>query len=277
MLVYIAFNYHSYTYYETSLARPFFEALFGTPDPNNLRWYLMRLWVVFFANPADRLFIPDAPLIPLPYYFFLVPGIVLAGFKKRYEIILLATVPVVLALIAAPTERRLLLPLPYWIILMAFSFAGLLKLKLRMGLKILVWSASAVVAMWALIPSIRYIYNKIESPFSIYQYAQDQVAVSRFLKNIVAGRVPANPPRLERNEFNRIEGASDPRYETLICQSEAYSIIHLLLHDYNDARALSLCGGLPQLLLTTIAGLGHELRRRCCLGCHFHRGQILFW
>ena len=250
MLVYIAFNYHSYIYYETSLARPFFEALLGHPAPNNLHWYLARLWVVFFANPADRLFIPDARLVPLPYYFFLVPGIVLAGFKKRYEVVLLATVPVVLALIAAPTERRLLLPLPFWIILMAFTFAGLLKLKLRTALKVLVWSASAVIVMWGLFPSIRYIYKKTESPFSIYQYAQDQVAISRFLKNIVAGRVPANPPRLERDEFNRIEGIPDPPYETFICQNEAYSIIHLFLHDYNDTKILSLCGGSPTYVMT---------------------------
>src|ERR1043166_8440882 len=250
MLVYIAFNYHSYVYYETSLARPFFEALFGYPAPHNLQWYLMRLGVVFFANPADRLFIPDALLIPLPYYFFLVPGIVLAGFKRRYEIILVATVPVVLALIAEATERRLLLPLPYWIILMAFTFARLRKLKLGTALKALVWSSSAIVVMWALIPSIQYIYRKTEDPFSIYQYAQDQVAVSRFLKNIVAGRVPANPPHLERNEFNRTDGTHDPPYETLICQNEAYSIIHLFLHDYNDAKILSLSGGLPAYVMT---------------------------
>ncbi len=245
ILVYIAFNYHSYIYYEKSLASPFFEALFGHPDPYNLRWYLTRLWGVFFANPADRLFIGDALLIPLPYYLFLVPGIVLAGLKKRYEIVLLATVPVVLALIAAPAERRLLMPLPSWIILMAFALAGLLKLKLRTGLKIFLWAASAVILMWGLIPSIQYIHNKTTSPFSIYQFAQEQVAVSRFLKNIVAGKVSANPPRLERNEFNRVEGVSEPPYETLICQSEAYSIIHLFLHDYDDAKILSFCGGSP--------------------------------
>lgn len=249
LLVYIAFNYHAYIYYEKSLASPFFQALFGHPAPNNLRWYLTRLWVVFFANPGDRLFISDVLLIPLPYYFFLVPGIVLAGLKKRYEIVLLATVPVVLALIAEATERRLLLPLPAWIILIAFSLAGLLKLKTRTGLKVFLWAASAVILMWGLIPSIQYINNKTKNPFSIYQYSQDQVAVSRFLKNVVAGGVPSNPPRLEQNEFNRVEGVSDPPYQTLICQSEAYSIIHLLLHDYDDAKILSFCGGSPTYVM----------------------------
>ena len=250
ILVYIAFNYQDYIYYEKSLAQPFFQAMFGNPAPNDLRWYLTRLGVVFFGNPADRLFIPDTLLIPLPYYLLLVPGIVLACVKKRYEIVLLATIPVVLALIAGPTERRLLLPLPSWIILMGFTFAGVLKLKLRTGLKVFLWGASAVILTWGLIPSIQYIHSKTKSPFSIYQYVQDQVAVSRFLKNIVAGREPANPPRLERDEFNRIEGIPDPPYETLICQSEAYSIIHLFLHDYDDAKILSFCGGSPIYVIT---------------------------
>jgi hypothetical protein len=30
-------------------------------------------------------------------------------------------------------------------------------------------------------------------------------------------------------------------YETFICQNEAYSIIHLFLHDYNDKKILSYC------------------------------------
>ena len=247
---YIAFNYQAYTYYEKSLATPFFEAMLGKPAPNDLRWYFARLGVVFFANPADRLFIPDALLIPLPYYFFLVPGLVLAGLKKRYEIVLLATIPVVLALIAAPAERRLLLALPAWIILMGFALAGLLTSKLRMGLKVFLWGASVVILIWGLIPSIQYIHNKTKDPLSIFNFTQEQVAVSRFLKAIVAGREPANPLRLERDEFNRIEGIPDPPYGTLICQNEAYSIIHLFLHDYNDREILSLCGGSPMYVMT---------------------------
>jgi len=54
---------------------------------------------------------------------------------------------------------------------------------------------------------------------------------------------------LERNEFNRIPKVSTPPYETLICQGDAYSIIHLFLHDYGDAKILSFCGGNPFLFI----------------------------
>src|SRR5262249_15023214 len=90
-----------------------------------------------------------------------------------------------------------------------------------------------------------------KSPFSIYYYAQQEVAVSRFLKHVVAGREHPGPPHLERNEFNRLEGIPDPPYDTLICQQDAYSIIHLFLHDYDDAKILSFSSGLPFLTVMT--------------------------
>ena len=71
------------------------------------------------------------------------------------------------------------------------------------------------------------------------------IAVSRFLKSVVAGNEHPDPPRLERDEFNRIQGVPESQYETLICQNNAYSIIHLFLHDYDDAKILSFCAGNP--------------------------------
>ncbi len=96
-----------------------------------------------------------------------------------------------------------------------------------------------------LIPSVRYIYAKTKNPFGIRYYAQEEVAVSRFLKHVVAGEEHPNPPRLERDEFNRIPGIPDASYDTFICQEDAYSIIHLFLHDYDDARILSFCNDYP--------------------------------
>ena len=40
-------------------------------------------------------------------------------------------------------------------------------------------------------------------------FAQQDVAVARFLKAIVAGKTPASVPRLEHDEFNRVQGIPD--------------------------------------------------------------------
>jgi hypothetical protein len=89
----------------------------------------------------------------------------------------------------------------------------------------------------------------MRNPFTIYHYAQEQVGVSRFLRLVAAGKEATNPPRLERDEFNRVSGV-EPPYDTLICQQEAYSIIHLFLHDYDDAKILSFSSGLPFNLMS---------------------------
>ena len=164
-----------------------------------------------------------------------MPGIVLALWQKRFEIVLLGTIPVVGAFVARAIENRLLLPIPFWMILMSFTVAWLLKLRWP-GVQIVVGAVAALILLDGLIPSIRYIYGKTKSPFSIHHYAQEEVAVSRFLKHVVAGQEHPGPPRLEANEFNRIHGIPDPPYETFICPREAYSIIHLFLHDYDDDK-----------------------------------------
>jgi len=245
ILAYIVFNYRAYTLYEGAYISSFWQALWGNPSPNDMHYYTTRLWDCFFSVPGPRFFIPDALPIPLAYYVFIFPGLVLAVLKQRYEIALLAIIPVVAALVSGAGEQRLLLGIPFWIILMGFTFAGLLKLRLQSRFKIFIWGVSAVILMVGLVPSIQFVYGKTRDPFSIPHYAQRQVAVSRFLRNVVAGQEPANPPHLERDEFNRAQGVLDPPYDTFICQNDAFSIIHLFLHDYDDARILSFCGSLP--------------------------------
>jgi sugar lactone lactonase YvrE len=249
VLLYIAFNRESYTLYEAGFLHEFRQALRSAPFPSGIRPFTKQLWDCFFTIPGPRFFIPDVLPIPLPYYWLLVPGIVLALWQKRFEIVLLGTIPVVGAFVARAIENRLLLPIPFWMILMSFTVAWLLQLRWP-GVQIVVGAVAALILLDGLIPSIRYIYNKTKSPFSIHHYAQDEVAVSRFLKHVVAGQEHPGAPHLEANEFNRIKGIPDPPYETFVCPREAYSIIHLFLHDYDDARVLSFCGGTPFFVMS---------------------------
>jgi DNA-binding beta-propeller fold protein YncE len=198
-----------------------------------------------------RFFIPDTLPIPLPYYWLLVPGVVLAVWEKRFEIVLLATIPVFGAFIAKAIENRLLLPIPFWMILMSFTCAGILKLKRWPGVQIVLGILAALILLDGLAPSVRYIYAKSKDPFSIRYYAQHEVAVSRFLRHVVAGQEHPGPPHLEHNEFNRIQGIPDAPYDTFICQDDAYSIIHLFLRDYDDDKILSFCGGYPFFFVMT--------------------------
>ena len=248
ILCYFIFNREAYTSYEGMYLHQFLDAVRGTPAPHDMRYYVTGLRNCFFAAQFwPRLLFPDCLPIPLPYYWVLVPGAVLAVWEKRYEVVLLATLPVVGVFVTGgpAVEQRLLLAIPFWIILMSFTFAALLKLRPWPAVQIVLGAVAVLILLDGLVLSVRYIYAKTKSPFSIRYYAQYEVAVSRFLKHVVAGQEHPDPPRLERDELNRIKGIPEAPYDTLICQNDAYSIIHLFLSDYNDAKILSFCSGLP--------------------------------
>jgi hypothetical protein len=264
ILCYIVFNWQAYAHYEGTFIHSFQEAVRGHPSPNDITYYVTQLWRLFFSVPGPRLFFPNLLPIPLPYYFFLLPGIVLALLKKRFEIVLLAAIPVVGVFISGGgvLEHRLLLAIPFWIILISFTLAGLLKLRPWPGLHIVVGVLAGLILLKGLGPSIRYIYNTTNNHYlSMAHWRQGEVAVSRFLRNVVAGREPSNPPRLEHDEFNRIAAISDPPYDTLICQTLAYAELHLFLHDYDDQKILSFCGGQPMFVFVTDQDVWRDNKR----------------
>jgi hypothetical protein len=250
ILLYIVFNRDAYTLYESSFVRSFWQAAHAVPFPRGLTPYTKQLYDCFFTVPGPRFFIPDILPIPLPYYWLLVPGSVLALWQKRFEIVLVSILPVVGAFVATSYDNRLLLAIPFWIILMSFTFAGILRLRPWPGPQIVLAVVAASILLVGLGPSIRYIYAKTKSPFSIRYYAQEEVAVSRFLKHVVAGEEHPGPPHLERDEFKRIRAMPDIPYESLVCAREAYSIIHLFLHDYDDSKILSFCGGTAMYVMS---------------------------
>ena len=244
ILLYIVFKRENYTYYESSFLRDFLNSMRSAPFPIGIKDFIKQLHDCFFAIPGPRFFIPDVLPIPVPYYWLLIPGVALALWKRRFEIPLLAIIPVVGAFIARAIENRLLMPIPYWVILMSFTFAGILKLRTWPSIQIVLGAMAVLILLDGLVPSIRYIDSKTKNPFGIRHYAQEEVAVSRFLKQVVAGKEHPGPPQLQRDEFNRIKGAN-PSYDCFICEADAYSIIHLFLHDYDDGKILSFCADYP--------------------------------
>jgi hypothetical protein len=252
ILAYIIFNRHDYAFHSSSYLDRFWQAVRGHPSPDDITYYLRHLWSCFFTIPGPRLFFPDALPIPLPYYWLLLPGFVLALWHKRFEIVLLATIPVVGVFVSAGlfVEHRLLVAIPFWIILIGFGLNSVTQLRLPLNVKIFLWSLSALVLVLGLVPAIQYIYAKAKDPASIRWFQQQEVAVARFLRHAVASQEHPDPPRLEHDEFNRVQGIPDPPYETLICASQANVVLHMFLHDYDDEKILSFCGGAPMFVMT---------------------------
>lgn len=252
ILAYAVFKHHEYAFHESPYLDSFLQAVRGHGSPNDITYYTRNLWACFFGIPGPRLFFSDTLPIPLPYYWLLLPGFVLALWQKRFEIVLLATIPVVGVFVSAGpyVEHRLLIAIPFWMILIGFALNGVTQLRLPLSFKILLWGVSAALLVTGLVPAIQYIYTKAKDPASIRWFLQQDVAVARFLKGIVAGKAPATAPRLDHDEFNRVQGISDAPYETLICAGDANVVLHMFLQDYDGEKILSFCGGTPMLVMS---------------------------
>ena len=116
--------------------------------------------------------------------------------------------------------------------------------------------------MLGLFPSIQYIHGTTNNHYlSMAHWRQGEVAVSRFLRHVVAGQEHPDPPRRERDEFNRVQGIPDPPYDTLICQTLAYAELHLFLHDYDDEKILSFCAEEPMFVFTNDQDLWRQNKK----------------
>jgi len=68
------------------------------------------------------------------------------------KLVLLAVIPVGGAFIAKAIENRLLLPIPFVVILMSFTVAGIVKLRRWQGVQIILGLLAALILLDGLVP-----------------------------------------------------------------------------------------------------------------------------
>jgi hypothetical protein len=253
LIVFVYYNPVVYFGHERELTALFVQAC-RNQAAGALKPYVRDLADIFFASfTVRRLSMQDHVIFPFYYYAFLIPGLVIALMRKRFEFILLAIVPVAGAFVSVAYDFRVLHAAPFWIILMAFTFHALTKLgaipvvrryALHLGILVI---AGAIVAA-GLFPSIRYIYSKSKDPYSIHLLGQHEVAVARFLRDIIAG-VPHPSMRRRPNEFKKLPGP-EPASDAFVCNELGFAVTHLFLQDYDDKQIMSFCDQLPTLDLS---------------------------
>jgi hypothetical protein len=252
LILFVYYNPAVYFAHERELTDLFVQA-YKNRASGALTPYINDLKNIFFAPTSHRrLSMPDYVIIPFWYYLFLMPGAVIALLKKRFEIVLMAIVPVVGAFISTAYDFRVLHAAPFWIILMAFAFHALTRLETvtrsyLINLSVLAVAGCILAAGW--IPSVRYLYAKSKNPFSIYILGQHDVSVARFIRDIVAG-VPQPSARRKPDELRRLSGLSEPSYDAFVCNETGFAVPHLFLQDYDDRKIMSFCDQLPMLHFT---------------------------
>ena len=247
LLLYIAFNYRDYTLREKNLIAEFLFDV-KTSGLAGIVTYSGLLKELFFAKfTYRRQFLPDNYIIPLIYYLFLLPGLLLALIKKRFEIFFISIIPALGAFVSGAYDFRVLISVPTWVIAISFTI-NLLFQKYKKG-DVKLWIALAPLIIFGLLSSISYLWKVSKDTHHFYLLPHKDVAVSRLMQDLAAGSESPNI-NLKKNEFRRQISASKPSYDTLICPFNSYAIAHLYLQDFDDKKVLSFCNQGIQLLKT---------------------------
>jgi hypothetical protein len=273
LLVYIGYHTQDYFIRESSLTKEFFEK-YQKDGYEGIKPYVDYMNEVFVKDFSfRRQFVPGFPVIPLPYYLIIIPGLIAAVLMKRYEIFFISTIPAAGSFIAGCYDFRVLISAPAWIIAMSaylyYCFGDLVKKekntiaplnkpenmkgnksgRFTKGIRYCAAAASVAIIIWGLIPAISYINKVSKDSNYLYLLPHKDVAVSRVVQDIVLG---AEQPSAEMktDELNRKSDLSQVPYDTLVSPQGAYAIMHLFLQNYDDKKILAFNNQTIQAILS---------------------------
>lgn len=237
--MYLLFHMSTYAIREQELLREFFSIL-QQQGIQGIGVYASQIGEVFLS-PATfrRQFLMDYPAIPYVYYALLLPGFVIVWIKKRYELLFLAILPVIGAFISGAYDFRILIAVPIWVLIMSYGIhAALPHVRLRIALYTLVIIGVFSTGM--------YVWNMSKNPHAQVLLPHADVAVSRLVQDIVAGK--EHPSVLLKWDEFRGGKQRAATYDVLMCPASAYAIMHVFLQAYDDKSILSFCDqGIEQL------------------------------
>lgn len=258
LIIYAAYNWETYSTIESYYIDLFFKTI-KEQGFEGFMTYFDRMKDCLFGTSYAKWFMPDYPLVPYAFWVLLIPGLFISFFKKHFHYPIIVLLVSAGAFVAGYSDYRVLHSSPFWIIVMAFTINEIFKLsKWGFGklagkintenLPVISRTAalvvSAVVVLLGVIPSAAYIYKLSEDPFSVHHFNQKPVAVSRYIRDIVAGD-PNPSTELKWQEFKKTGGLPEPNFDTLVCQDGGYAITHTFLYEYDDQKVMSLSDGMP--------------------------------
>lgn len=248
--IYIVFHASTYAIREQGLLRDFLSAI-QQQGLSGALLYASQIVEVFTAPITyRRQFLFDYPLIPYAYYLLLVPSIVVAVIRRRYELVILAVLPIAASFISGAYDFRILIAVPIWVMLMAYGMNETLQntalrkqIVLRYASIILVFGSVFV----GVVSTSTYLWGVSKNPHAQYLFPHKDVAVSRLVQDIVIGVEPPST-QMKQQELRVGQQNENPTYDVLVCPAGAYAIMHVFLQAYDDKKILSFCDqGIEQL------------------------------
>ncbi len=273
----LTYIYYTPAYY--TLEGNYLKQFFETVRTQGLNQYIDRCWLCFTGYIWHKWFLPDFPLIPFSYYIFLIPGIAWALIKKQFIYLTICAVSFGAAFVAGFSDYRILMVSPLWIVLMAFGLNYIIektKSLSKIFIKVFIYVIIIAITGAGLFPCITYLNRLSKNPYSVRYFAQKDVAVSRFLRDIVAG-VPEPRSTFRPQDFQKLSGLKEPDYDTLICIEYGYAVPHTFLYDYGAEKILSFEDDIPFNLVTTEELLNYNKNAIAAYHSVNHKDLKLIW
>ena len=160
---------------------------------------------------------------------------------------------------------------------MSFTFAGLLKLRPWPGVQIVVGAMAALILLDGWSHPFDTSTARPQVPFSIRHYAQHEVAVSRFLKHVVAGQ--EHPVLLTWNATSSTGLKAFPILLTTHSSARMTLIQSFICFcsDYDDDKILSFCRGLPFFSVMTEQDVWNANKEAIAHLCSWPKDLKLIW
>jgi hypothetical protein len=251
LLVYVVFNATDYFRREGGLLTAF-AAEYAAHGIDGVRPFFEQVAELFFANDTyERQWLHDFPVIPLAYYPLLLAGLGVALVRRRLELFFLALIPVGSAFLSGAYEFRVLLAVPVWVICIGFALDAVARqlaarrtaprsTSFRPWLAPLVAATTAGLLILGVLPSAKYLLDVSGQSHRQYLFAHKDVAVARYVQDIVAGSATPSVD-MKADEFNRRPTAAAAEFDSLVCPAHAYAVMHVYLQDFDDRRILAFC------------------------------------
>ncbi len=223
----------------------FWRAMRISPFPVGIRPYTKQLFDCFFTVPAFAFLFPILCQFRCHTIGFYCPACVLALWQKRFEIVLLATIPVAWRLYCYLLRKSPASSNPILGHLNEFHVCGAVEASTMAGrADCFLCHVRIDIATWTSPVDSIHLRQNEESVFDSPLCAGGGRCLP-LLETCCSRPGTSRPSSAGTRRVQPDSRNSRAPYETLICQNNAYSIIHLFLHDYDDAKILSFCAGYP--------------------------------
>lgn len=237
-----------------------------------------------FADGSYNQFMPGYPLIPHFYWLMLIPGMLIATYKKRWEIVIMCLLPAFVGFLTVPYDFRIQISTPFWIISMLYAInciADLNRSK-RTKLSLLLSIITLASISMGLLSASQFIKKVYSNPDYIMAMGFSDVAFARITQDMARGNELTPSSSLKKDEFNPIATTNNIDYDIFICPSTAFGVAHLFLQNLNVEQTLSFCHGeydrpIPSRILGTPQAVFYSNIKALSQYKNSNKGLLLVW